>query len=413
MARTWITASIAMATTILLAHDGTVAQRGHATQMSDNLAVEIVDHERPGSQLAVIDGTNGGYLETSPARWLPDWKQPDGVPPLTRLRLRALTEGGAVRIKVFAVFDDSNPVDSPGAKYGAREQLVASQLVREGETIIVRELTDFGVEPPLLRVVKANPRPAEQSLATGGEAVSKVKAVEVIAFWLDTSESTWYRLSLRNLTQKNITAMQLYEAEGGRRGGFQTEMQAGSARPLIAAGGMYETQVSGGGSSGTMTPQGFVPDLPRRLTYVVGTVVFDDGTYEGEAEVAARMEARQVGRRLQLGRVVPLLKALLESPDQDARWAVEELKSRVSTLRIDVDVSVVNELLARYPSLSGVDQKRNLTELVMDGLRAGRETVLHAIKEFERTGARDAGSGNFRVWVRKTHDKYEAMTRDH
>jgi hypothetical protein len=72
----------------------------------------------------------------------------------------------------------------------------------------------------------------------------------------------------------------------------------------------------------------------------------------------------------------------------------------------------VNELLARYSSLSGEDLKRDLTAQLMDGLRGGREEILHAIKEFERTGARDPDGGNFSAWLKKTLERYEAATRD-
>lgn len=220
----------------------------------------------------------------------------------------------------------------------------------------------------------------------------------------------FYRLSLRNLTGKNISALELYEAEGGRRSGRQMEIWAGSNRPLIAAGAVHETHVNGGGVEGRTTPQGFVPDPPRRLMIVIGTVIFDDGTYEGEAEVAARMEARRAGRQLQLGRVVSLLKASAETTHEDAVSAIEGLKSEISALRIDVDRSVVNELLARYPSLAA-NQRRELMARVMDGLRSGRAEALHALEAFGRGRALNSRGGDFRAWLRQTLERYEAITR--
>jgi hypothetical protein len=407
MVRAWITGSVVVATAFLLASDRAVAQLRQAERVPHNLAVEIVNEETPRSQFPVGAGPDGGFMERGPTRRLPDWKQPEGVPPLTRLRFRAQMDGAAVSIKVFVVFDDSLVVDSPGPKYGAREQFVASYLVREGEAVCARELADFGLEPPLLRVVKATPQPVEQPLVAGGEVVSRLKAVEVVSFWLDSSAPTSYRLLLRNLTQKNITALEIYEAEDGRRGGHSIEMRAGTGRPLIAAGGVRETEVGGGGSSGRMTPQGFVPDPPRAPTFVVGTVVFADGTYEGEAEVAARMEARQAGRLVQLARVVLLLKALEEAPEFDQTAAITDLKSQISTLRIDVDVTVVNRLLARYPSLTGEGHKRELTARVMDGLRGAREEVLRAIKEFEQASPRGPSGGNLLEWLSRTRERFD------
>src|SRR6266481_1736266 len=114
MTRIWIMASVVTATSILLVHGGGVSQRGQAGPVSDNLAVEIVAEEGQGSQFRVFDAPEGGSFVTCPATHLSEWKQPDGKPPLTCLKLRAQKEDGSVRIKVFAIFDDSYPVDSPG-----------------------------------------------------------------------------------------------------------------------------------------------------------------------------------------------------------------------------------------------------------------------------------------------------------
>jgi len=176
---------------------------------------------------------------------------------------------------------------------------------------------------------------------------------------------------------------------------------------------MFETQVDHGVNSGVMMPQGFMPDPPRSETFVIGTVVFDDGSYEGEAEVAARMEARQIGRKLQLKRVISLLNGMRNQPEQDAQVALEELKSQVSTMRIDVNKSTINELLARYPTLSGEKRKRDVMAHVMEGLRRARDEALYAIKEFSETGARKTGSSDFNAWLSKTRERYEAITLNH
>ncbi len=43
----------------------------------------------------------------------------------------------------------------------------------------------------------------------------------------------------------------------------------------------------------------------------------------------------------------------------------------------------------------------------MDGLKNGREEILHKIKEFEQSTDR---STDFRTWLSRTKEKYEAMT---
>lgn len=403
MYRRWLVVFVAIMMTVLPGPSIARAQQKSAAPTT--LAVEVVDDEMPALQAPVLGTPEGGFLETSRFRRLSDGKQKAGSATVARLRVRALMEGEAVRIKVFAVFDDSEPVDVPGPKYGTREQYVAGYLIYEGETVNVRELTSFGIEPLLLRVVRVQLQVEEQPLAANAEIENTLKSVEVVSF-TPVPASSWYRLSLRNLTRKSIIALEIYESEQGRRGsGSQMSMQSTPGRPVIAPGAVYETQVSVSGSRVRMTPQGFVPDPPPSLTFVIGTLVFDDGTYEGEAEVAANIEARQLGQRLQIKRVLSLLGEITDAQEQDA-IALEKLKTQASALRIDVDAATVNELLTRYPSLSEEYQKKRLMAEIMNGFRNGREEVLHRIVEFEQA----AGRVGFNTWLSRIKEQYEAMT---
>lgn len=401
----WLIALIAVMMTIIIGQAVAAAQQKSVVPAPATLAVELVDDNMAVLQAPVLETPEGGFLETSRFRKLSDRKQTVGAAPVTSLRIRALMEGEAVRIKVYVVFDDSEPVESPGPKYGAREQPVGSYLAREGETVSVRELNGFGIEPLLLRVVRAQLRVEEQPLAVNAEIENALKSVEVVSFTPLASSPRWYRLSLRNLTRKGIIALEIYESEQGRRGsGSQTAMQATPGHPVIPPGAVYETKVSVSGSRDRMTPQGFAPDPQQQLTLVIGTLVFDDGTYEGEAEVAANIEARQLGRRLQIKRVLSLLKEISDA--QDAATALEKLKSQAAALRIDADAATVNKLLTRYPSLSEEYQKKRLTAEIMNGFRSGREEVLHKIVEFEQS----EGKIDFSTWLARMKEQYEAMT---
>lgn len=408
MPKRLVAAFTAVAMAILLGQGTTEAQRKGAAPVSSPLAVEIVDEDMPGLQARALSSEGGGGLETSSFRRLAQWKQAAGQLPVSRLKIRALLEGDAVRIKVSVVFDDSEPVDSPGPKYGAREQPVADYLAREGETVRVRELSRFGLESLLLKVVRAQPMPEAQPLAAPPEIENKLKSVEVVSFTPDASSPRWYRLSLRNLTQKSIVALEIYESEGGRRGGgSQMDMQFMPGRALIAPGALYETQLSVGETSGRWTPQGFVPDSPRQLAFAVGTIIFDDGTYEGEAEVAAVIEAGQLGRHIQRQRIISLLEEITDTQGQGTKTALEKLKAQVSALRIDVDATVVNKLLARYPSLSEEHQRKRIMSEVMGGLKNGREELLFRIAEFERA----EGKIDFSKWLSNMKEQYAAKLK--
>jgi len=74
------------------------------------------------------------------------------------------------------------------------------------------------------------------------------------------------------------------------------------------------------------------------------------------------------------------------------------------------DKSTINELLARYPTLSGEERKRDVIMKVMDGLNYARNEALYAIEEFTQKGTSNTGSSNFSAWLSKTREKYEAIT---
>lgn len=366
------------------------AQETRAIPAPKNLALEIEGNSYRGHQIYVK-----GMSEMGNLRRLSGWEQPAGAAPLTAVKIETDYEGDAVRIKVSVVFDDSWPPDTPGPKYGRKEQGVGSYLAREGESVRVEGLAGFGVEPMTFKVVKAKPRPEQPQLTTTPLVANSLKAVQVVGFEPDRSPAgqNTYIIRLQNVSQKGITALSLYDEREGGRGSLTS--QGTAERPLIAPGDVYEARFHFS-VGGRMTSQGYVSDAERQRTLTVGTVVFADDTYEGEAHTAASILARWRGAEIQHGRILPLLRALLDAPSPNAATALEKLKSEAESLRIDADPAAVAELFAQFPSLArGESEKhlerdavKSLTSYMMSGLKNGREFALHMIKQWEEERAR-------------------------
>ena len=367
---------------VLLSAGAPAAQEQRQTKRAArSLAVEVVRQGFSDLQLEVLEPpSDGGTMDMAPPRRLPNAPQAAEGAPLTRVRVRATREGDAVRIKVAVVFDDSQPADAPGPKYGPKEQALATYLAREGETVGVEEFKRYGFVPLVLRVVKAQPEPAPASLTVAPLIVNDLESVEVVSFVPENSPLNSYRLTLRNVSSKDIVALDLYDASPNGRSS-QTS-QGTPERPLMRPGAVYETSFHINTGGGRMTPQGFVPEPERQRAVVVGTVMFGDGSYEGEVETAADIAARDRGRRIQLARAVALVQKILDAPALDAA-AFKELKAQVASMRIDVDPAVVEELLARFPKLPAQRGRGNLAAMVMNGLKQGREEVTYRIKDAE------------------------------
>src|SRR5260221_3682192 len=93
-----------------------VAQEKPAESSRGDLAIEIVSGRYP--DLFQVSSSDGSYRGISPTPKLPGWKQAPDMAPLTGIRIRPVLERDGVRIKIGVVFDDSEPVDAPGPKYG-------------------------------------------------------------------------------------------------------------------------------------------------------------------------------------------------------------------------------------------------------------------------------------------------------
>lgn len=339
------------------------------------LAIEVVGRE--GSEPFTVSAFEGGYFQIGPPPRLPDWKQPSGATPLVGIRVRAVQEGEGARIKVAAIFDDSEPADAPGPKYGEREQIIASYVAQLGDTITVRELGTLGVEAITLRVVKYKEPPvATRPPAILPEVVNDLKSMAFVD--LKIAKPGFVQLTVQNVSAKSIAALSIWIAPG------KTLTWEGSReRPLISPGETYETSIQLDGR-----------DMRDNLrpTLLLQTVLFDDGHYEGEVVSAAELAARSRGQRIQLARFLQLLSDDSPRPGPGTSSIITELKTSVEKFRIDADASVVDELQAQFPLLPKGYGRAWLAAKIMQGLKVGRGHAIYLLRNLE--GRHSSTGGN-------------------
>lgn len=316
------------------------------------------------------------------------WQPPPGSVPVSAVKIASFVEGNAVRINVSALLGE----------FLDKEQPVATYLARENEKIVIRELAQVGIVPFEITVVRVKPN------NTGAPPTIVNKTKSMVDVGLEPVDFTFpaYKLSLQNVSSKNIVAFQLLLIGGGRVRGVMMP-QARQKRPLIVPGGVYATLITSG-SPGQMTPEGYAPDAPQSV--VISSVIFEDGTYEGAALPAAEFRAVATGNKIQLARVLALLQSVADARDQDAAASVLKLKSQVSLLKDEADTSALNELLADFPTLEQT-AKENLKGSLRFGLHEAKQAVLDDIKAFESARAQSPATTNFQTWLSDTKEKYE------
>ena len=153
------------------------------------------------------------------------------------------------------------------------------------------------------------------------------------------------QLSIKNASSKNITWYKLLIGDMGLEAEFTY-----ASHPVLAPGevytGMFQTN----------------PGLAKKGVSVV-SILFEDGTSEGDQQLVRKIKERRQGERAQFVRVVNLLEAILNSPR-------------------DKHAPELNNLEARIMNLPE-EQGGNLQEHVRLGHSSGKSQALKFIRELQ------------------------------
>jgi hypothetical protein len=341
-----------------------IAQEQSNKPAPSNLAIEIV---QPQSHHLMPVATDGRWEIGLPAR-LADAKPAQDATPLTRITIGSAIEGDGVRIKIGGIFDDSYPADAPGPKYGAKEKPLASYFAHEGDTVAVKELEDYGFEKLILRVTKdRNQAVQEAGTSLLPQLVNNLESIDLVHIQVEGTPPAGFLLSVQNRSSKDIIGLSLKIDEAETHSMFPL-----GAKPLIAAQAMIQTHFSLEGDA-AISPK---------------SVLFADGSYEGDVVSAAEMAGQRKGNQIQMSR---LLQLLIDQPvTRNADETIGLLKEKINGLRIDVDPAVIDELQSQFPALPKQNGRAWVAEKIMEGLKRGRGHGLFRIEEIEKERHRQA-----------------------
>ena len=159
-----------------------------------------------------------------------------------------------------------------------------------------------------------------------------------------------YTLKVRNVSHKAINAIHSYGIENDRKQGGS----GSSASQLIPAGRIFVIQQRFALTEERLTEERLKTKQQSGLTkreIVIAAVVFADGSFEGEPDVAAEMAADMTGERLQLTGVIPLLRKVAASPSGDPDQ-LNNLQKEIAALSEDFDPAVAADLIERFATAS-------------------------------------------------------------
>ncbi len=213
-----------------------------------------------------------------------------------------------------------------------------------------------------------------------------------------------YKVSLQNLSSQNVTALGIVVLLIGRKN-LSSMPHDKEGQPLIKAGAAYELSALSAGLT-LPTPEGFRPYSPQDQEIVITTAVFEDNSYEGDAETAARFRAYTIGRKLQIARLLTLFKTASDSADLNPSAALNKLKAQASSLDTDVETSALDQLLKDFPTL-GPREREFLKTGIEVALNGVKTSLLKEIQEFEKLHPRSLDAQVFQMWLRVNKERYE------
>ena len=319
---------------------------------------------------------------------VPSWQPPAGAQPIEAVRVVSRVEGDGVSVTVSTL---------SGRKALENEQQVGTYLIRETEKISIDDLKRFGIEPFQIKLIRVNPNiPPVPPVV--------LKAVESVVVLNSMPKETTlpsYRIILRNQSNKNIVGLGVDVVVGGRVE-LSSRPRGIDGQPLIPAGKEYWLTVAAPNRA-QPTADGYVPTSPSDQQIQIKSAVFDDGTYEGDAESAANIKGYRAGEKMMLAKLIPLLESALKSADGDLIEALRNLESQVSSVGSDADPQIVQTLASEFPQAR--DARRREIKMTTEVTATTIKGTL--LKEIHTLQNESLNSDLYRAWLTKTSERYE------
>ncbi len=308
--------------------------------------------------------------------------------PVQAVEFTTYLENGAVKVKVSV---------HTGQKTLEKEENVAVYSMRENERVSVKELANFGVEPFEIAVVRVAP-----SVSALPAIENKTVSLQVAAIEPNYSTLPTYNLSLLNASNKAVIAFTNETVENGRL--RLTGMpQKKYGVNLIEPGATYEMREIQIPLESKKAVGGESPKPLSQQTYVISSVIFADGSYEGDASRAAQFFAWTLGRKTQVKQIIALLQSF---EDNSSAFNFNKFVEQSAKLETKISESEFNNFLKRFPSLT-----ENEKVFLRDGIEGLSEDVKiefatgtkKRLQELESDAARSvylkALKGKYQEWL--------------
>jgi hypothetical protein len=307
---------------------------------------------------------------------LPGWTPKTGDLPVDGVRVFPHLENGEVTVKISVYH----------GKFERSEETVAEYAVTERPTVF-DELQNYGIWPFEVRLVRAS-----QTVSSLPTIVNKTRSL-VVTVEPNSSTVPSFKVKVLNSSAKPVYGFAFNTFSEGRIK-LMGLPRGENGSILIEPGATYESKIRY--PTKLVRESGGPPEPMPTAELQILSVVFADGSSEGEDAYIAPLRASQIGTKVQLTRILSLLRS-------EAATDPLALDSKIEKLSIAIDAAAVDPMLNGFKGLSASDQ------VFARGSAERAAADIHT--DFKKTftnGSFDSGEA-FRDAVKSAIIKYEAL----
>ena len=346
-----------------------------------DLAVEVQYNPGPSHAYIVVDRAEKHWIWFGRFARVDGWVAPASSERVSAVKINAQQAEEGVRVWVSVL----------SGQVLENEKQISSYVLREGERVAAKELTDVGVVPFELKTVRL-----AGAVAYVPDFKSKSRSIELASIRPNFSALPSLQLVLRNVSSKSVRAVEVLTVVNGVRD-LMMMPQGKDDDALIPPGGTYEVKVALK-SRHVPNADGYSIETQPNQSIEIAMATFDDGSYEGNSDYAMTFLGYVKGRKAQLARVIDLLDAASGTTD------VTTLKNKLSALNLEADPQAVQSLLQQFPQ----EKRSNHVQIpVQVGMRRIRDEVLNDLSQFE-LHSRFLEADAFNTWLGSARQRYKA-----
>jgi hypothetical protein len=348
----------------------------------DVLPVALVITYADGRTVSTVMGTRTARSWTPMFPRVPGWRPPRNSLPVAAINYVSTREADDVRVVVSVRFGQPHQ----------REEQVAEVLVRSGAPVHVEALTRFGIEPIRLSLAPVGALALHPPVVENRTTGLTIDGVELVA-----EVPPRYRVTVRNRSSKGARSYAMATFRLGRPAlsGRQADPRA---RLIVGPGATHSFDIPLSGAAGAVAVDG--PVSPEPLdTIALTSVLWDDGTSEGDAKPAVQARIGDLGRLAQLRRVIAALERAEVSAARNPETSTRELRREIEALPIEPNAEMSAQLRELVSGAPGDDYQGDAI------LRVGMQRIKDLVLEDLATLDGD-GKGTLTQWLARTLAEY-------